>query len=73
MDGSIRFGARWNADGGGLLIGWGDCIAVGTVDSGFAVWDVPEYYVLLITDYLRGPVRDSVSMWLVMLLVSCLI
>ncbi|OJZ90578.1 hypothetical protein ASPFODRAFT_125691 [Aspergillus luchuensis CBS 106.47] len=43
MDGSIRFGARWNADGGGLLIGWWDCIAVGTVDSGFAVWDVLEY------------------------------
>lgn len=71
INGSIRFGARWNADDGGLLIGWWDCIAVGTVDSGFAVWDVLEYYVLLITDYLRGPVRNSVSMWST-LLVSCL-
>lgn len=25
------------------MIGWWDCIAVGTVDSGFAVWDVLEY------------------------------
>ncbi|CAK39446.1 uncharacterized protein An07g05270 [Aspergillus niger] len=41
-EGDLRFGARWNADGGGLLIGWWDCIAVGTVDSGIAVWDVPE-------------------------------
>ncbi|OJJ72597.1 hypothetical protein ASPBRDRAFT_547096 [Aspergillus brasiliensis CBS 101740] len=37
MDGSIQFRARWNADDGGLLIGWWDCIAVGTVDYGFTV------------------------------------
>lgn len=43
INGPIRFGARCNADDGGLLIGWWDCIAVGTVDSRFAVWDVLEY------------------------------
>ncbi|OJI82003.1 hypothetical protein ASPTUDRAFT_126799 [Aspergillus tubingensis CBS 134.48] len=54
MDGSIRFGARWNADGGGLLIGWWDCIAVGTVDSGFAVWDVLEYRATPVYRLLEG-------------------